>query len=79
MCAKMGKTAGGNPADFIVHDGKIYVFGSDDCHKKFQADPAKYLATPSAPLPASARRRDAWARARRAGRGGDRRRGASTP
>jgi YHS domain-containing protein len=53
MCAKMGKTAGGNPADFIVHDGKIYVFGSDDCHKKFQAEPAKYLAAPPAPLPAS--------------------------
>ena len=54
MCARMGKTAGGNPADFIVHDGKIYIFGSDDCHKKFQAEPAKYLPTPAAPLPASA-------------------------
>jgi YHS domain-containing protein len=53
MCAKMGKTAGGNPADYIVHDGKIYIFGSDDCHKKFRAEPAKYLATPPAPLPAS--------------------------
>ena len=37
LCAKMGKTAGGNPSDFIVHEGKIYIFGSDDCHKKFQA------------------------------------------
>ena len=62
MCAKMGKTAGGNPADFIVHEGKIYVFGSDDCHKKFQANPAKYLVTPPAPLPADA---SAAARGRR--------------
>ena len=53
LCAKMGKTAGGNPSDFIVHDGKIYIFGSDDCHKKFQAEPAKYLAAPPPPLPAS--------------------------
>ena len=53
LCAKMGKTAGGNPSDFIVHDGKIYIFGSDDCHKKFQAAPSKYLDTPAAPLPAS--------------------------
>ncbi len=54
MCAKMGRTAGGNPADFIVHEGKIYIFGSDDCHKKFQANPAKYLITPPPPLPADA-------------------------
>ncbi len=44
LCARMGKTAGGNPADFLVHDGKIYVFGSDACHKKFAAAPAKFLA-----------------------------------
>ncbi len=62
MCAKMGRTAGGNPADFIVHEGKIYIFGSDDCHKKFQANPAKYLITPPAPLPADA---SAAARGRR--------------
>jgi YHS domain-containing protein len=51
MCARMGKTAGGNPADFLVHEGKIYIFGSDDCHKKFQEAPAKYLATPPPLLP----------------------------
>lgn len=54
LCARMGKTAGGNPSDFIVHEGRIYVFGSDDCHKKFQANPAKYLPTSGAPLPFSA-------------------------
>jgi YHS domain-containing protein len=51
ICAKMGKSAGGNPSDFIVHDGKIYIFGSDDCHKKFKASPGKYLASPPDPLP----------------------------
>ena len=51
LCARMGKTAGGNPSDFIVHEGKIYVFGSDECHKKFQADPAKYLGRHPPPPP----------------------------
>jgi len=54
LCARMGKTTGGNPSDFVVHDGKIYIFGSDECHKRFQAQPAKYLPTPPPPLPASA-------------------------
>jgi len=53
MCARMGKTAGGNPADFYVHEGRIYIFGSDDCHKKFQAAPAKYLATPAPAMPSA--------------------------
>lgn len=51
ICAKMGKSAGGNPSDFIVHDGKIYIFGSDDCHKKFKESPGRYLASPPPPLP----------------------------
>jgi YHS domain-containing protein len=53
MCARMGKTAGGNPADYLVHDGKIYIFGSDECHRKFQAAPAKYLATAAPAMPSS--------------------------
>ena len=53
LCARMGKTAGGNPADFLVHDGKIYVFGSDACHKKFAAAPAKFLAPAPDPMPSS--------------------------
>ena len=52
-CARMGPGAGGNPSDYLVHDGKIYVFGSDDCHKKFAAAPDKYLAKPAPPMPAS--------------------------
>ena len=53
LCARMGKTAGGNPSDFLVHDGKIYVFGSDACHKKVAAEPAKYLAPAPEPMPTS--------------------------
>jgi YHS domain-containing protein len=53
MCAKMGGGATGNPADYAVVDGKIYIFGTDDCHKKFVAAPAKYLPRPAAPMPAS--------------------------
>ena len=51
LCAKMGGGATGNPADYAVVDGKIYVFGSDDCHKKFVAAPAKYLPPAPAPVP----------------------------
>ena len=53
LCARMGKTAGGNPSDFLVHDGKIYVFGSDACHTKFAAAPAKFLAPAPEPMPSS--------------------------
>jgi YHS domain-containing protein len=53
LCAKMGRTAMGNPADFIVHEGRIYIFGSDDCHDKFKAAPAKYLSKPPTPMPSS--------------------------
>jgi YHS domain-containing protein len=58
LCAKMGGTAGGNPSDYVVHDGRIYIFGSDDCHKQFVASPAKYLPRPAAPLTATAAERD---------------------
>ena len=53
MCARMGGTTTGNPSDYFVHDGKIYIFGSDACHKAFAAAPAKYLAPAPAPMPAS--------------------------
>ncbi len=54
LCARMGRTTGGNPGDFVVHEGKIYIFGSDACHKKFAADPAKYIPRPAEALPTSA-------------------------
>jgi YHS domain-containing protein len=53
-CARMGGGVTGNPADYAVVDGKIYIFGSDDCHKKFVAAPAKFLPKPAAPMPAAA-------------------------
>ena len=50
LCARMGRTVTGNPSDYMVHDGKIYIFGSDACHKSFAAAPDKYLAKPAAPI-----------------------------
>jgi YHS domain-containing protein len=53
LCARMGKTTGANPADYLVYKGKIYVFGSDECHKRFAANPEKYLPSARVPLTAS--------------------------
>ena len=53
-CARMGGGVTGNPADYAVVDGKIYIFGSDDCHKKFVAAPGRFLPKPVPPMPSSA-------------------------
>ena len=53
-CARMGPGVGGNPSDFAVVDGKIYIFGSDDCHKRFVATPAKFLPRPVPPMSTAA-------------------------
>src|SRR3954468_21777901 len=53
-CARMGPGVGGNPADYAVVDGKIYIFGSDECHKRFVAAPAKFLPRPDSPMPSAA-------------------------
>jgi len=53
ICARMGGGPG-NPSDYAVVDGKIYIFASDNCHKKFVAEPAKYLPKPAPAMPASA-------------------------
>ena len=50
LCARMGKATGGRPADYLVYDGRIYIFGSDDCHKKFEANPRKSLPQPAPPI-----------------------------
>ena len=55
LCARMGKATGGRPSDYLVYEGKIYIFGSDDCHRKFEAEPKKYLPVEAAPLAASAK------------------------
>jgi YHS domain-containing protein len=53
-CARMGGGVTGNPSDYAVVDGKIYIFGSDDCHKKFVAAPAKFLPKPAPAMPSAA-------------------------
>ena len=58
VCARMGPTAGGNPADYAVHDGRIYIFGSDECHKRFVATPAKFLPPTPAAMPAARKAHD---------------------
>jgi YHS domain-containing protein len=52
-CARMGGGVTGNPADYAVVDGKIYIFGSDDCRKKFVAAPARFLPKPAPPMPSA--------------------------
>lgn len=46
MCARMGKGVRGNPSDYLVHDGRIYIFGSDECRQRFKEAPEKYLEKP---------------------------------
>ena len=35
-----------------MHDGRIYIFGSDECHKRFAATPTKFLPPTPAAMPA---------------------------
>ena len=51
LCARMGRTVTGNPSDYMVHEGKIYLFGSDACHKAFAEAPKKYIARAAPPMP----------------------------
>jgi YHS domain-containing protein len=54
MCARMGKGVRGNPSDYTVHDGRIYIFGSDECRQRFKEAPDKYLEKPLAPISTAA-------------------------
>lgn len=47
-CARMGPTVRGNPDLFLVHEGRIYIFGSEDCVKTFKAKPESFLDTGAA-------------------------------
>jgi Cu+-exporting ATPase len=38
-------------AAIVVHDGKTYYFCCKGCAEKFKADPKKYLAAPTTPVP----------------------------
>ena len=49
-CARMGPGSRGNPDLWAVHDGKIYLFASDDCQRAFKANPAKFFEPRIEPL-----------------------------
>ena len=48
-CARMGAPTTGNPDLYFVHNGRIYIFGSEECQSAFRAAPEKYLEVPAAP------------------------------
>ena len=48
-CARMGAPTTGNPDLYTVHNGRIYIFGSEECQTLFKAAPDKYLEVPAAP------------------------------
>src|SRR5678815_3094779 len=48
-CARMGAPTGGNADLYYVHNGRIYIFGSEECQTLSKATPEKYLETPPAP------------------------------
>jgi len=48
-CARMGAPTTGNPDLYAVHNGRIYIFGSEECQTLFKAAPEKYLEVPAAP------------------------------
>ena len=48
-CARMGAPTSGNPDLYTVHNGRIYIFGSEECLTLFKAAPEKYLEVPAAP------------------------------
>ena len=45
-CARMGAPTSGNPDLYAVHNGRIYIFGSEECQIAFKAAPEKYLEVP---------------------------------
>ena len=54
-CARMGAPTTGNPDLYAVHNGRIYIFGSEECQTLFKATPEKYLEVPPPPkAPATA-------------------------
>jgi YHS domain-containing protein len=42
-CARMGPDVQGDPDLFLVHKGRIYIFGSPACVKAFKARPESFL------------------------------------
>jgi YHS domain-containing protein len=52
-CARMGQPTGGNPDLYTVQNGQIFVFGSEDCKRAFEAAPEKYIERKEAGAPAA--------------------------
>jgi YHS domain-containing protein len=48
-CARMGPAVSGNADLFTVYNGRIYIFGSAQCQRLFEAAPEKYLEKEIAP------------------------------
>src|SRR6185436_12973486 len=48
-CARMGPPTTGNPDLYAVHNGRIYIFGSEECQTLFKGAPEKYLEGPAPP------------------------------
>ena len=48
-CARMGAPTGANADLYYVHNGRIYIFGSEECQTLFKGAPEKYLEVPPAP------------------------------
>jgi len=45
-CARMGDPVRGNADSYYVHEGRIYVFGSDACYRLFKENPKRFLLEP---------------------------------
>ena len=59
-CARMGPTVRGNPDLFLVHEGRIYIFGSEECVTAFKAKPESFLdvaAVPATPVSEDVKKR----------------------
>ncbi len=53
-CGRMGPLSGvGSPDRFLVHDGRIYIFASDQCMNGFKSAPAKHIESDDPPLAGS--------------------------
>jgi YHS domain-containing protein len=63
-CARMGPNVRGNPDLYLVHKGRIYLFGSPDCVAAFKAKPESYLDSESPEAAAPPASEDALRRGR---------------
>lgn len=53
-CQRMGAPAAGNADLWAMHEGKIYIFGSDDCIRAFKESPMDYIEPVLSPWKATA-------------------------